>query len=348
MHTLTRLPLHGGRAPRWLFERMVKLGGKIADVVIEEFGPDELVRRLSDTNWFQAFACTIGYDWHSSGTTTVTVAALKEALKEDSEIAIAGGKGKAGTNTPNDILAGADRLSLPNPDEFIAYSRLAAKTDAAMVYDNIGIYEHAFVFSKNRKWAVIQQAMEYGSRNAIRFQWFSDGIDAKDFAKEPHSGISADIHQTTLDLTAESNTWARKGLVGALENFESAVKEYPRRHEIIMKMDIGKKGIELIKKAGELEPKDYTELMLVKGVGRKTLRSLAFVASLIYGKELAYRDPVAYAYNIGGKDGIPFRINRKEYDLLIEDMEAIVDRTNIPKDEKYHALKRLSEYIENG
>ncbi|MGC8547654.1 MAG: DUF763 domain-containing protein [Candidatus Micrarchaeia archaeon] len=347
MHTMTRLPLHGGSAPRWLFQRMVKLGGAIAEVILDDFGPDELVYRLSDTNWFQAFACAIGYDWHSSGTTTVTMGALKEALKDNEEIAIAGGKGKAGTNAPNDIIAGADRLSVPDAERLVELSRLAAKTDGSMVYDDISIYQHSFIFSKS-KWAVVQQAMQANSNSAIRFQWFSDKIDSSDIANEPHSGISAEMHQTTLDLTAQQNKWVRESMVDALHEFNYELSEYPGRHRIIPQIDISKKGLEAIRKANELDPKDYKELMLVKGVGRRTIRSLAFVASLIYDKDLAYRDPVAFAYNVGGKDGIPFRVNRRVYDSLIDEMRQMVDKANVPNDEKYGVLKRLSAYMNSG
>src|ERR1700733_6270048 len=141
MRSVTELPLHGGKAPRWLFGRMVKLSQAISYVIMDDFGSDELLRRLADKNWFQALSCAIGYDWHSSGTTTVTMGALKEALNGSGEIYIAGGKGKAGTNTPKDIVAGTDSLSIPNEsDRFIENSRLAAKIDASLVYDDIGIY----------------------------------------------------------------------------------------------------------------------------------------------------------------------------------------------------------------
>ncbi len=216
-----------------------------------------------------------------------------------------------------------------------------------MIYDNISIYHHSFIFSR-KKWAVVQQAMQADSHSAIRFQWFSDKVDSRDIANEPHSGMKADVHQTTLDLTAQQNKWAREGMVEALHEFDYAISSYPSRHRIIPQLDISKKGLEAIRKADEIDPKDYKELMLIKGVGRRTLRSLAFVASLIYDKELAYRDPIAFAYNVGGKDGIPFRVSRQVYDSLIDEMESLVDKANVPNDEKYGVLKRLSNYMNTG
>jgi hypothetical protein len=350
MHYATTLPLHGGKAPRWLFERMVKLGGEISTVIIDEFGPDELLRRISDRDWLQALACTIGYDWHSSGTTTVTMGALKEALNGSGEIYVAGGKGKAGTNTPKDIIEGTDRLSISgSAEKFAEYSRLAAKIDASMTYEDIGIYHHTFAFSRSGKWAVVQQAMKRNSDRAIRFQWFSDLVDDRDIANEPHSAVASSMRATTLDMTNSENKWAREGLPAALEDYDRVVSgSYPDRHGIIQNIDVSRRGREMIRKAGELEPGDYRQLLLIRGVGRSTLRSLAFVASLIYDRELAYRDPVAYSYNVGGKDGIPFRVNRSGYDSLIGCMKDIIDQAHLEKGEKYGALRRLDAYLKNN
>ncbi|MGC8776640.1 MAG: DUF763 domain-containing protein [Candidatus Micrarchaeia archaeon] len=346
MRRLTYLPLHGGKAPRWLFSRMIKLGEKICYAILDEYGADELLSRLADPNWFQALACALGYDWHSSGTTTVTMGALKEALKESSEIAIAGGKGKAGTNTPNEIYELADRLSISSAEKFVEYSRLSAKVDGSMVYDNISIYHHSFVFTKTGKWGVVQQAMENKGSMAIRFQWNSDFIDEKDFANEPHSGVGAEKSRNSMDLTYSKNNWARHGLVEALHELEEGnALVYPERHSIIMRLDIGKAGIEALRRAAEINPKDYKELLLLKGIGRSAIRSLAITASLIYEKELAMRDPAMYAYNVGGKDGVPFRISKPHYDSLIESMDYLLDKANLDGEEKRKALKRLGSML---
>ena len=345
MHYATELPLHGGKAPRWLFQRMVKLGDAICTVIIDEYGPGELVARLSDSNWFQALACAIGYDWHSSGTTTVTMGALKEALNSTGSIYIAGGKGKAGLKTPEEIKAGTDVLSIPGEDErFAEFSRLAAKIDSSMIYDNIGIYHHSFIFSSDKKWAVVQQAMPREGNKAIRFQWFSGSVNASDITNEPHTCVSSELHVNSMDLTYSQNEWVKKASIEALKEYDKIVKKtsYPERHGIIAKVDVGRRGMEAIKRAGELDPQDYRDLLLIKGVGRATIRSLAFVSSLIYGKELAYRDPVTFAYNVGGKDKIPFEINRRGYDELIETMCHIIDAARIEKGEKYKILKRLN------
>jgi hypothetical protein len=344
MHNATVLPLHYGKAPRWLYGRMVKLGRAISLVIMDQFGTDELLTRLSDTNWFQALACAIGYDWHSSGTTTVTVAALKDALNDSGEIYVAGGKGKQGLKTPEEIVSGTDVLSIPGEAQpFKEYSKIAAKVDSCMVYDGIGIYQHSFLFTKSKRWAVIQQAMDAKNREAIRFQWLSDLVNKGDVANEPHTGIQTRLHTESADLTYSSNGWARRSLPDALQECGRVLKSaYPDRHEILKSVDIGERARQAIRSAAELDPKDYRELLLTKGVGRTTIRSLAFVASLIFDKELAYRDPVMFSYNLGGKDGIPFPVNRSTYDSVIESMDSVIDAANIEKEEKIKAMKRLS------
>jgi uncharacterized protein len=348
MHSSTILPLHGGHAPKWLFGRMVKLSAAISNVIIDEFGPDELLMRLCDRNWFQALACAVGYDWHSSGTTTVTLGALKEGLKDSPDIFIAGGKGKAGLKTPEDIIKGCDLFSMTTQiDDFITKSRLAAKVDSSLVYDDAGIYHHSFLFTKNGKWGVVQQAMHAPSHNAIRYQWHCDLVDKRDLTTEPHSAIVSTYNQATLDLTNNQNTWVKESSIGlakdprAIEDALMHPNEYPQRH-YIKRIDISERGWDAIKRAGELDPRDYQQLMLVKGIGRATLRSLAFISSLIYEKDLAYRDPVAFSYNLGGKDGIPFPVPRKTYDQVIGEMQGIVESANLERQEKYKALRSLA------
>lgn len=347
MHSATELPLHGGKAPRWLFHRMVKLSGAISEVIIDEFGADDLLQRLSDPNWFQALSCAIGYDWHSSGTTTVTIGALKEAMNESGEIFIAGGKGKAGMKTPEDIEKGTAELSISTESEkFKENSRLSAKIDSALVYDKLGIYHHSFIFSKSRKWTVVQQGMFTDSDTAVRFQWFSENVDQKDIANEPHVAVHSHSHVNSLDLTSHHNEWVRESGVEAVEEYNKILDgSYPHRHDIHMEVDLSKRAQKVLKQASELDPENYKDILLTRGVGRATLRSLAFVSSLIYDKELAYRDPVLYSYNLGGKDGIPFPVPRKTYDNVIKEMENIIDSAHVESKEKYYILRRLSSSL---
>ena len=352
MQRVSVLPLHGGRAPRWLFPRMVKLSGLIADAIIDDFGSDELVKRLADPYWLQALSNAVGYDWHSSGATTVTIGALKEALNNRSDIFIAGGKGKAGIDTPNQISEGTDYLSIgSSSDDFKEKSRLLAKIDSSLVYDDIGIYHHAFIFSKSRKWTIVQQAMQSSTKSAIRFQIHSERIDAKDITNEANSAI-AGIKCSTMDLTYSMNADIKGSSVTAVnEDIQELVRiagdpyVLPKRHPVIAKYDLSKKAVQLLREVNEMQPKDYASLLRVKGMGRKTLRSLAIISSLIYDKEIYNRDPVMYSYNLGGKDGTPYRINLKDYDSVVKAMKEIVDRAVIESGEKDKALKRLSASV---
>lgn len=350
MQRLTILPLHPGRAPRWLFGRMVKVGGLISDVIIDEFGSDELVKRLADPYWLQALSNTMGYDWHSSGATTVTMGALKEALNYKSDIFIAGGKGKEGIDTPNQITKGVDYFSIPNMEkDFVEKSKLLAKIDSALIFDNIGIYHHTFVFSKNAKWTVVQQAMESASKSAIRFQAYSEKVDQKDITNETNLAIAGSQIKSTMDLTFSMNKMIKEASRVAVnediaETIRIASDPYilPKRHKVMPEHDLSKRAIQLLKGVNDMQPKDYKELLQVKGMGRKTLRSLAIISSLIYDNEIFYRDPVMYSYNIGGKDGTPYKINLKAYDSVIDSLKEIIDRTKMENGEKEKILRRLS------
>ncbi len=348
MQKLTYLPLHGGRAPKWLFSRMVKLSGIIAEEIIDEFGADELVRRIADPKWFQALACAIGYDWHSSGTTTVTIAALKEALNFNSDIFIAGGKGSEGTSTPSQIAAGADYLSRPAvSDEFASKSRIIAKIDSALVYDRVSIYHHAFIFSKNARWCIVQQGMLGETEYAVRFQVL-DSLLGKDITEETNGAVTGSAGFEAMDLTFSKNSITKLGSLRAVrEDVDKLVGpgvpvlKFPKRHYIVPS-DLSKRARELIRFANEMQPKDYVELLSMRGMGGRTLRSIAMISSLIYDTEIYKRDPVMYAYNLGGKDGIPYSISLKHYDDVINAMKEIVSRSRIDGRDKVRALSRLS------
>ncbi len=187
---LAQLPLHSGKAPPWLFQRMTKLAGAITMAIVEEFGPDEMLRRLADPWWFQAFGCVLGFDWHSSGVTTVTCGAMKEAAKKfgpDLGIIVAGGKGGASRKTPQEIAAAADRYAITGGDRLIYASRMSAKVDSAAVQDGFGFYHHTFFFTPQGPWCVVQQGMNEESGWARRYHWLGETVD--DFVCEPHAAI---------------------------------------------------------------------------------------------------------------------------------------------------------------
>lgn len=198
-----------GKCPPWLFERMVKLGREMTRVLIDQYGPDEFIKRIADPVWFQSLGTVLAFDWNASGLTTILTAALKEAIRgqeKDLGIFIAGGKGKTSRKTPEEITKWGEKLSLtaPKTQSLVYNSKMAAKVDSALIQDGFQIYHHSFFFSRNGAWTVVQQGMNIGNQTARRYHWHSENI--KDFTCEPHTGIVSQAKQkTVLNLTAEES-----------------------------------------------------------------------------------------------------------------------------------------------
>lgn len=338
---------------------MVKLSKGIVDVIVCEYGQGELLRRLADPFWFQAFSCAIGFDWNSSGTTTTTCGALKLAISPERHgIAVAGGKGKVSRKAPEEIERCGELLSLPSQKiESLKYSsRMSAKVDECCVQDFYSLYSHSFIFTEKGEWCTVQQGMR-GSY-ARRYHWLSDRLGS--FVEEPHSGICGDrVEKNVLDLTAKQSEETRKGSLDLvrdnpvklkrytgqmlLTDFEAGRLTLPARHEILT-IDISERGWDFLRKAYELQPESYEELVSLKGIGAKTLRALALVSDLVYGSEASWKDPVKYSFCVGGKDGIPFPVDREVYDSTIEILRGAVEEAKIGRSERYRALRRLSQF----
>lgn len=361
---LANLPLHGGSAPSWLFSRMCLLAGGVVEALVCEYGPEEFLRRIADPYWFQALACCLGFDWHSSGTTTVTTAALKVAVSPERHgIAVAGGKGRTSGQAPSDIWMLGDALSLPpgKADELVRASRLSAKVDNALVQDGYQLYHHAFFFTERGEWAVVQQGMNHSF--ARRYHWLSDGL--KSFVEEPHSAIcsqrreeevldltapeSAANHTVTLDLVRDGPSH----LIGSqrsLLDFSSGRPRslpkliLPRRHELMASLDIDEAGRKVLQAAYELQPANYEELIALRGIGPKRIRALALISELIYGASPSWRDPAAFSFAHGGKDGTPFPVDLDTYDHSIRTLLEAIEEARVDKKEKYEAIKRLGRY----
>ena len=219
-----------GKCPPWLFYRMVKLGKEISEILIDEFGPDEYIKRMGDPVWFQSLGTVLAFDWNASGLTTILTAALKESIRgqeKDLGVFICGGKGKTSLKTPDEINNWGAKLNLPetNVNSLIYNSKMAAKVDSSLVQDDYQIYHHAFFFSKNGAWTVVQQGMNTQNQTARRYHWHSQNI--KDMVCEPHSGIASQLKKaTSLNLSAQKSSKARDistQLVSA--NFQSLDKD---------------------------------------------------------------------------------------------------------------------------
>src|SRR5256714_1202509 len=203
------LPLHGGKAPRYLFERMVPLSREIVIFLVSEFGREEVLRRLSDPYWFQAFGCVLGFDWHSSGLTTTVCGALKEGLRgleKDLGIFVAGGKGATSRKTPDEITVACDRIGR-DPQPLVYASRISAKVDNSAVQDGYQLYHHSFVFTEEGQWCIVQQGMSDETSMARRYHWLSDNVTS--YVSEPHAAICCDATAPTLNLVAAESAEVR-------------------------------------------------------------------------------------------------------------------------------------------
>ncbi len=363
----TDLPLHGGNAPRWLFERMVRLSEGIVELLIEEFGQEEFLRRITDPHWFQAFSCTIGFDWHSSGTTTTTCGALKEAIDPDQHgIAVTGGKGKTSRKTPDEIKSLENIFSIRSSDidELIERSKISAKIDNSCIQDEYQLYHHCFIVSESSQWGVIQQGMKEESGYARRYQWLSD--DVEDMVEEPHEGICCDRREhDVLNMTDRDSQEARNISVDLIKDGPSHLKKYFGRggqtsltdfenkkikmpsHHAVLDMDITERGWKTLERAYEFQPEDYQELISLRGMGPKKIRALALVSDIVYGSEVSWKDPVKYSFAHGGKDGTPYPVDEEVYDNTIEVLKEDIEKAEVSEKDKKHALKRLNSFLKS-
>jgi len=347
------LPLHGGKCPPWLFERMVKLSRAIFIVILEEFGKKELLKRLADPFWFQALGCLLGFDWHSSGLTTTVGGAIKTALAplfKEVGLFICGGKGKRALQTPLEIETYAEKCGLPNASQnLITISRLVAKGDNNALQDGFKLYFHLFIFTDDGSWAVIQQGMDEKSLYARRYHWYSERILS--FTIEPHSGIFSNIKkEEVLNLVAKESKKVQEAMLNLLNQpLISVLKEVKIGERLILARDHPIKPEflppevlpKIWLKTYENPPQTFEDLLLVKGMGAKHLRALTLTAELIYGVSASRKDPVHYAYAHGGKDGHPYRINKRLYDATIQELENIIERIKLGDQEKLNLFRKL-------
>ncbi len=355
---IAELPLHYGKAPKWLFKRMVKLADAIIQLMVYEFGTKKVLKRLSDPFWFQALSCTLGFDWHSSGTTTTTCGALKEAINNASNelgMAVAGGKGNVARKAPEQIkeLCGSNEWSF---DEKLVYaSRMSAKVDNTLIQDGYELYHHVIFFDENSNWCVIQQGMNTSTKYARRYHWDSE-INC--FVYEPQKAICCDrIEKEALNMCSKKSEETRKASLELVcDSIERLKREWlmlkgqktlynwnsqnTKIERLVMPLNI---NWEALRKAYEFQPKNYEEFISIRGIGPETVRALAYISELIYGTEADWKDPVKYSFTVGGKDGVPFPVKKQVMDKAIEFLEDAIKQAKLKDYEKKEALKRLKK-----
>jgi hypothetical protein len=343
------LPLHYGYVPKWLAERMSRLGLAITESIITEYGKEEMLRRLSDPFWFQSFGAVMGMDWHSSGITTSVMGALKRAVNPHARelgIYICGGKGKFSKETPAELTRIADSTGL-NGNELVRYSKLSAKVDNSAIQDGFQLYTHNFIVSNTGEWTVIQQGMRTADKLARRYHWHSENLQS--FVEEPHSGIVGINQGNILNLTAKEASQARDGILKINSEIpEEIINTYrqlkmPSHHDVTSK-DVNLKRLgSVLWLAHEHQPKDFESLLLLQGVGPRTIQSLALVSEVIHGTPTRFSDPARFSFAHGGKDGHPFPVPLKVYDETIQTLRNAVQKAKIGASEKNVAIKKLHE-----
>jgi len=345
------LPLHGGRVPPWLAERMTKLGTAMTETIVHHYGTSAFLTRLSDPFWFQAFGAVMGMDWHSSGITTSVMGALKRGLAPRADelgLYVCGGRGRFSRNTPNELRALADRSGFDG-EALVRTSRLTARIDNNAIADGFQIYLHSFVVSDDGEWAVVQQGLNDANGMARRYHWHSASV--RDFVNEPHTAIVGENQGTIMNLVDAHAGEAQHALLDiANEHPEKTLSEarhlrLPSHHEVRAKnVDLKRLGA-VLAVAYERGLHDFAELLLLEKLGPRTLQSLALVAEVVHGAPSRFNDPARFSFAHGGKDGHPAPVPLKTYDESLDFLRHSLQAAKLGHTEKLDGFRRLDGFV---
>ena len=344
------LPLHGGRVPQWLAARMTTMGTAIVESVLHHYGRAELLARLSDPFWFQAFGSVMGMDWHSSGITTSVMGALKRGLNPRAHelgIYVCGGRGRQSRQTPDELRQIADRASLDG-DALVRTSRLAARVDNNAVGDGFQIYLHSFVLTQDGDWAIVQQGMNETSRLARRYHWHSAAV--RDFTSEPHSAIVGEQVGTIQNLVDRRARPAQDALLAIAQDDPGRTIGELRRlvmpaHHDVRRRDVDERRLgAVLALAHERDLRDFASFLLLEQLGPRTLQSLALVAEVVHGTPTRFSDPARFSFAHGGKDGHPFPVPLKVYDESVGVLKRALHSAKLGHSDKLDGMARLDTF----
>jgi hypothetical protein len=365
------LLLHGGRVPKWLGDRMTRLGAVITEAIVQHYGRDEFLRRLANPFWFQSFGAVMGMDWHSSGITTSVIGALKRGLTPLSGelgIHVCGGRGSQSRKTPDELASIGDRVGIDGL-ALATTSRLVAKVDSAAVQDGFDLYLHGFIVTNDAKWVVVQQGMNDDRRQARRYHWLSEGLAS--FVDSPHAAIEGRDQGQIVNLADRRAVQSREGQLDLLSSLgpdrivrevfaleaefapkrASAIEAQPTLPHLVMPAhhDVRQSDVNMRRLRGNLAaaanrgPVDFESLLLTPGVGARTVKALAMVAEVVHGAPYRFSDPARFSLAHGGKDRHPFPVPLKVYDETINVMKSAVQKGRLGREEELQALKRLDD-----
>jgi hypothetical protein len=365
------LPLHGGRVPKWLADRMTRLGAVMSEAIVHHYGRDELLRRLAHPFWFQSFGAVMGMDWHSSGITTSVIGALKRGLaplEKDLGIHVCGGRGKHSRQTPHELVSIGERVGFDGA-ALAQASRLVAKVDSAAVQDGFQLYLHGFIVTDEGQWVVVQQGMNEESRQARRYHWLSEGL--KSFVDEPHAAIDGPGGGEIVNLTDRRAEASRRKQIEVLASLgpDGIARELsslqahdtagapsvvpaqmalphlvmPEHHDVRSSDVMVRRLHGNLAAAADRGPADFSELLLVPGVGARTVQALAMVAEVVHGAPYRFADPARFSLAHGGKDAHPFPVPLHVYDQTIGILKSAVQNAKLGRNEELAALQRLDE-----
>ena len=345
------LPLHGGRVPPWLAERMEKLGAAITETILAQYGTKEFLSRLSDPFWFQALGAVMGMDWHSSGITTSVLGALKRGLNPRSHelgLYFCGGRGKQSRQTPNELVAISESRGFDG-GELVRASRLTAKVDNNAIGDGFQIYLHSFVVSETGDWAVVQQGMNDRTGLARRYHWHSATV--KDFVCDPHTAIVGEYEGEILNLVDRRAHNAQQALLTiAAQSPDATLRDLrhlvmPRHHDVRFRdVDLKRLGA-VLAVSYEKQLRDFASLLLTENLGPRTLQTLALLAEVVHGAQSRFSDPARFSFALGGKDGHPFPVPLKTYDESLQVLRRALDATKLGHTDKLRGFKRLDQLV---
>ncbi len=348
------MPLHFGKVPYFLTERMGRMGDAIILSILDNYGKSEVLTRISDPNWFQAFGAVTGMHWNSSGVTAVLLGAIKQRINRkahETGLFILGGKGKAAYRTEKQIIKISEALSLPGPDLSRA-SRLTKRVDNNAIQDGFNLYQSYFILSDEGQWTAITQGMNKNTRRARRYHWHSPTV--RSFGSEPHSGIMGLENQKVLNLVDGEAKSLRNNMVDILKEKPNEIVKAVRASDLPNRHDVRKDDINMNRLASVLDlayNRDITnfeDLVDLHGVGPRTLKALAMASEVIHGDATRFDDPARFAFAVGGKDGRPHPIDTKSFDETVEMLQNSVDKSKMGDQDKSSALKRLHKLAVKG